>query len=176
MSSHRRCMMQNVFHNDRGCAGVGPEWIERLKVIALASPMRRSRFCLHRSDSDPLHEMIIALASDCIFRPHKHEAKSESYHMISGRMIFIMFNDGGTPMDAALLAPPGQSGTICFRISDPVYHAVLPLDDVVVYQETTSGPFRPGEATIAPWAPADPGELRAFLEKSAAAFGILPER
>jgi cupin fold WbuC family metalloprotein len=166
--------MQNVFHNDRGYGGVGPEWIERLKAIALKSPMRRARFCLHRSDNDLLHEMIIALAHDCIFRPHKHEAKSESYHMICGRMIFIMFMDDGTPMHAALLVPPSQQGTICFRISDPIYHAVLPLDEVVVYQETTSGPFRPGEAKVAPWAPAEPKDIRDFLENAANSCGVVP--
>jgi cupin fold WbuC family metalloprotein len=164
--------MQNVFHNDRGYAGVGAQGIERLKKVALQSPLRRSRFCLHRSDSDLLHEMIIVLAEDCTFRPHRHEAKSESYHMIEGRMAFIMFSDDGTPSHAELLAPPGQDGTICFRMSDPIYHAVLPLDELVVYQETTIGPFKAGEATIAPWAPTEPRELRAFLDASAAKCGI----
>lgn len=166
--------MQNVFHNERGYAGVGAEWIERLKAIALKSPMRRSRFCLHRSDDDLLHEMIIALAHDCIFRPHKHEAKSKSYHMISGRMIFIMFTDDGTPLHAALLASPQQGGTIYFRMSDPIYHAVLPLDEVVVYQETTSGPFKQGEAKVAPWVPSEPQDLRPFLERAAASCGVFP--
>ncbi len=167
--------MQNVFHSEHGYAGVGAEWIERLKAIALKSPLRRSRFCLHRSDDDPLHEMVIALAKDCTFRPHRHDAKSESYHMIHGRMIFIMFADDGTPSHAELLTPPGQGGMVSFRMSDPIYHAVLPLDEVVVYQETTTGPFRAGEATVAVWAPTDPRELRTFLEKAAATCGVSPE-
>lgn len=166
--------MQNVFHNEQGYAGVGADWIERLKDVALRSSLRRSRLCLHRSDDDLLHEMIIVLARDCNFRPHSHEAKSESYHMIEGRMAFIMFADDGVPLRAALLTPPGQGGMFTFRISDPIYHAVLPLDEFVVYRETTTGPFKPGEATVAPWAPADPAELRAFLEKTATKCGIEP--
>src|SRR5262245_27723879 len=57
--------MQNVFHHGHDYADVGPEWIERLKTVALSSCLRRSRLCLHRSDDDSLHEMIIALARDC---------------------------------------------------------------------------------------------------------------
>ena len=164
--------MQNVFHNERGYAEVGSEWVERLKSVALQSQLRRARLCLHRSDEDLLHEMIIALAHDCIFRPHKHTGKSESYPMIEGRMVFIMFSDDGAPTHAAQLAPPGQGGKICFRMSEPIYHAVLPLDDVVVYQETTTGPFKKGDATVAPWAPTEPSDLRAFLEKASSVCTI----
>lgn len=166
--------MQNVFHNDQGYIGVGSEWIERLKKVALKSPLRRSRLCLHRSDDDLLHEMIIVLARDCIFKPHKHEAKSKSYHMIQGRMAFIMFADDGTPSRTTLLAPSGQQGTVYFRMSEPIYHAVLPLDEMVVYHETTNGPFKPGGATVAPWAPSEPDKLRDFLESTAISFGIPP--
>jgi cupin fold WbuC family metalloprotein len=164
--------MQNVFHSDQGYIGVGPDWIERLKDVALKSPLRRARLCLHRSDDDLLHEMIIVLTRACVFRPHRHEAKSESYHMIEGRMLFIMFSNDGAPSAASLLTPPGQNGTVCFRMSDSIYHAVLPIDDIVVYQETTNGPFTPHSATIAPWAPTEPDELRKFLEKAAASFGV----
>jgi cupin fold WbuC family metalloprotein len=165
--------MQNIFHSEREYVSVGPEWIDRLKGVALASSLRRSRLCLHRGDGDLVHEMIIALAGDCLFKPHRHFAKSESYHMIDGRMVFIMFDNNGTSSQAALLTPPGQGGTFCFRISEPIYHAVLPLDNVVVYQETTNGPFKPGEATIAPWAPEGTEELRVFLEKAATACGVI---
>ena len=167
-------MIQNVFHNEHGYVGVGSDWIEQLKEVASKSPLRRARLCLHRSDDELLHEMIIALAHDCLFKPHKHEAKSESYHMIQGRMIFIMFDGDGTPSQAILLTPPGQGGVICFRMSKPIYHAVLPIDDVV-YQETTTGPFKRGDATIAPWAPGEPRELAVFLEKAASSCGISRE-
>jgi cupin fold WbuC family metalloprotein len=165
--------MQNVFHSEHGAVGVSPDWIERLKKIALESPMRRARYCLHQSDEDLVHEMIIALARDCLFKPHKHRAKAESYHMIQGRMVFIMFDDEGKPIRVALLTPPGQGGMIAFRIAESIYHAVLPLDELVVYQETTSGPFVKDEATVAPWAPNDIDELRRFLERSAASSGVL---
>jgi cupin fold WbuC family metalloprotein len=167
--------MQNVFHNTDDIAVVGPEWIERLKRVALASPLKRARICLHRSDDDKVHEMIIALAKDCLFRPHRHLVKNESFHMIEGRLAVVIFNDDGTTRSSFVLAPPGQRGSIAYRLGTSAFHAVLPLDDVVVYHETTDGPFVAGEAIIAPWAPSESEPLEAFLRRAAREGGIAPE-
>jgi cupin fold WbuC family metalloprotein len=163
--------MTNVFRGDDD-ALVGPEWIERLKKTALSHPLHRSRLCLHHSDDDHVHEMIIALARDCVFQPHRHLSKSESYHMIDGRMALLTFTDDGMPSYAILFTPPGGGGAVCFRLSKSVYHTVLPLDEVVIFQEVTAGPFKKGEAMLAPWAPTDPKELRIFLEHAAASCGL----
>jgi cupin fold WbuC family metalloprotein len=165
--------MQNVFHNHDDYAVVDSQWIDRLKSIALHSPLRRSRLCLHRSDDDRLHEMIIALARDCLFQPHRHPIKSESFHMIAGRLIIVIFRDDGTPTRTLLLTPPGEGGVVCYRLCTPAFHAVLPLDEVVVYHETTNGPFIKNDAVVAEWAPKSGDQLRAFLVRSALA-GTLP--
>lgn len=167
--------MQNVFHNADDIAVIGSDWIDRLKGIALTSPLKRARICLHRSDEDCVHEMIIALARDCLFPPHRHVAKNELFHMIEGRLGVVIFNDDGSTRRSFVLAPPGQQGSIAYRLGVSAFHAVLPLDDVVVYHETTNGPFVPGEAIIARWAPADPVALEKFLRGAARQGGISPE-
>jgi cupin fold WbuC family metalloprotein len=167
--------MQNVFHNQDDLAIVGPGWIDRLKMTALKSPLRRARLCLHRSDDDKLHEMIIVLARDCLFRPHRHPTKTESFHMIDGKLIVIIFQDDGVPVRSIILSPPFKGGAVCYRLCTPMFHAVLPLDEVVVYHEITNGPFVRNDAVLADWAPADPLELRAFLENAAIDSGSSPE-
>ena len=164
--------MENVFHNRDDVALVGPEWIDKLKSIALQSPLRRSRLCLHRSDDDTLHEMIIAIERSCLFQPHRHPFKTESFHMIEGRLVITIFDADGHVIRSLLMTPPGQGGMICYRMCKPDYHAILPLDPVVVFQETTNGPFVRGEAILADWAPSEAGALRAFLRRSAIAGGI----
>ena len=164
--------MTNVFYEAVDFAEVGPDWIERLKAMALSSPLRRSRLCLHRSDADSLHEMIIALAYDCLFPPHRHPTKTESYHIIQGRFVLIIFSDEGLPVRSVLLSTAGKGALLCFRLSKPAFHAVLPLDKVVVFHEVTNGPFRKDEAVLASWAPSKSSELRSFLERAATLSGI----
>jgi cupin fold WbuC family metalloprotein len=167
--------MQNVFHNQDDYAVVDPQWIDRLMSVALQSPLRRSRLCLHRSDDDKLHEMIIALARDCLFQPHRHPVKSESFHMIAGRLIIVIFKEDGTPIRSLLLSPPGEGGVVCYRLCTPAFHAVLPLDEVVVYHEITNGPFIKNDAVIAEWAPKSGEPLRSFLVNAALAGALPPE-
>jgi cupin fold WbuC family metalloprotein len=168
-------MIQNVFHNSDDFVMVGPEWIGRLKAAALQSPLRRARLCLHRSSDDKLHEMIIALARDCLFQPHRHPGKTESFHMIDGRLAVVIFEEDGRPLRSLLLTPPRQGGVICYRLCVPAFHTVLPLDDVVVFHETTNGPFEKGDALLAEWAPSEPGALRSFLQEAVVAGGLSPE-
>jgi cupin fold WbuC family metalloprotein len=165
--------MQNVFHNQEDYAIVSPACVDELKAVALASPLRRARLCLHRSDDDKLHEMIIALSRDCLFPPHRHPVKSESYHAIDGRLVVVIFRDDGSPIRSLLLTPPGAGGNICYRLCVPAFHAVLPLDPCVVFHETTNGPFTRTDAQLAEWSPKDPVRLRSFLIDSAL-VGDLP--
>ena len=163
---------QNVFYVSADKTLVGSEWIDQLKNVAVTSPLRRARLCLHQSEQDSLHEMIIALARDCLFPPHRHLVKIESYHMIFGRMVLIIFGDDGTPIWAAVLTSPQQGGPVCYRLGKSLFHAILPLDDVVVFHEVTNGPFNRGEAILAPWAPKESSALRGFLNKAAASCGV----
>ena len=165
--------MTTVFHNEDDYAVIGPEWISRLKAAALSSPLRRARLCLHRSDTDNLHEMIIALAHDCLFQPHRHREKTESFHIIEGRLIVVIFKNDGTPERSLLLSPAGEGGAVCYRMCEPAFHAVIPLDPVVVFHEVTNGPFVPNAAIFANWAPEAGDELRCFLTR-AALSGTLP--
>jgi cupin fold WbuC family metalloprotein len=167
--------MQNVFHNTDDWALVGSDWIGRLKAAAMQSTQRRARLCLHRSGDDALHEMIIALCGDCLFQPHRHPNKTESFHAIEGRLGVVIYDREGTALRSLLLTPPGQGGLICYRLCTPAFHAVLPLDDVVVFHEITNGPFRQGDAITAEWAPSEPGQLREFLCRTAVAGGLPPE-
>ena len=65
--------------------------LERLKWSAEESPLRRSRICLHSDNSDQVHEMVIAFCRDSYVQPHRHTGKSESFHIIEGRLQVVFF-------------------------------------------------------------------------------------
>jgi len=157
--------MPEVFYNKDDIAQVGDDWIARLKQAASESPLRRSRLCLHRSNDDPVQEMILALCRDVLFRPHRHLRKSESFHIIEGELYVMVFNDAGQVVRTIHMGPPDSGRIFCYRLGTSAWHAILPRSDFVVFHETTAGPFTPHEpAQFAPWAPVELDLLKTFLE------------
>jgi cupin fold WbuC family metalloprotein len=173
--------MKEVFRNNENLALVDENWITFLKERASNSLLRRSRLCLHRTHDDPVQQMIIVMCRDVLFRPHRHRAKHESYHMIEGLLDLIFFEDDGRPESAIRMGPLGSGAAFSHRLCVSRFHAVLPLSEFVVVHEITAGPWVEGDAEFGPWAPTDMDALRSFLEKSAATAprqtaGLVPAR
>ncbi len=72
------------------------ERIDEIGALAMRSKLGRARFCLHSSVEDPVQEMIIAIVRDSHFPPHCHPRKSESLHVVSGRLGLVTFEGNGT--------------------------------------------------------------------------------
>jgi cupin fold WbuC family metalloprotein len=84
--------------------------------------------------------------------------------MIEGALDIVVFDERGTPIRAIQLASNTGSRPFYYRLNEALYHAILPRTPLVVFHETTTGPFSKNDAEFADWAPQPPLELRAFLE------------
>lgn len=126
-----------------------------LKPNAGASPRKRARLCAHRDSSDLLHEMFIVLHRDTYVRPHKHAAKSESFHMVQGAVDVILFDDAGNIQQIVALSDFASGEPFYYRLNIPAYHTVLPRTEYALFHETTNGPFRQGDTLFPDWAPPD---------------------
>jgi len=146
---------EEVFYARDGIVRIGPEEIDVVKRQALFNPRRRCRICAHPSTEDRLHEMIIVHAGDLYVHPHRHPGKSESFHIIEGRLSVVLFDDAGHEVDRIRMGPPGSGRAVFYRLSQALYHTVLLEDPIVVFHEVTNGPFVAGETEFAPWAPGD---------------------
>jgi cupin fold WbuC family metalloprotein len=157
--------MTAVFRNIGPIIEVDDATIDMLIEASGTEPKRRARLNLHNSDDDLLHEMIIAFRKDSLNMPHRHVGKSESMHVIVGRVLVVMFDDAGNETRRIRLGAPKWSGIpTVFRMAAPLWHTVIPIDDVVVVHETTNGPFIAGKnMEIPPWAPPE-SELAAWVE------------
>jgi len=156
---------------DEPIVKVGPREIEFLKQKLALSPRGRVRLCAHPGNGDLLHEMIIVLAQSTYVRPHKHLAKSESFHVIEGVVDVVAFAEDGSIAEIIELGDPASGRNFYYRLSSPIFHTLLIRSGPLVIHETTNGPFRKGDAIFAGWAPAgeDPEAARAYLERLAAA-------
>ena len=142
--------------------------IDYLKTRASTNRRKRIRLCTHPNVEDALHEMLIVHHKGNYVPPHKHLGKSESFHVIEGKLKIVLFGDEGKIHDVIRLASSASKGSFFYyRLSESLYHTVIPISDVVVFHETTNGPFRREDMVIPEWAPDDSagdGVTRAYME------------
>lgn len=141
--------------------------IAELKQRASTNPRRRIRLCAHRNATDALHEMLIVHERDAYVRPHKHVGKPESMHIIEGAADLVVMDDDGVPRRVVQMGDYASGKAFYHRIDAAAYHTLLIRSDVLVFHETTSGPFRREETVFAPWAP-DGNDTRAADDYRAA--------
>lgn len=123
--------------------------VEELKEVSKLRNGQNVRLCLHDSPDAAHHDMIILERKDKYYRPHKHREKGEASHIMQGRLGIFTFDDAGNVTEACALNP----GEI-FRVGTNMYHAIMPLTEVVIYHENKPGPFLGDNDSIFPdWAP-----------------------
>ena len=145
----------------------------RLKDAAANNPRRRIRLCAHSGVENPVHEMLIVHARDTYVRPHKHLAKSESFHVVDGDVDIVLFDDEGRVRDVIQMGAYQSGRPFFYRIAEPIFHTLLIRSEQLVFHETTGGPFRRADTVFAPWAPEDGNQaaVTRFLSELESAIG-----
>lgn len=125
------------------------EAIGLLVDAAKFSRLKRARINFHQPEAQ-VHEMCICLLRETLLDVHRHMGKSESFNVIEGKIAVVLFeSDEPSVVDTVILE--AGSYNRYYRLDSPLYHLVIPLSEHVLMLETTSGPFRSGQADIAPW-------------------------
>lgn len=146
---------------------VTPEDIEWLKARARLTRRKRMRLCVHRNLSAGVHEMLIIQPKGAYVRPHKHVGKEESFHLIEGEVTVVIFGDDESVRETIPMGTFASGKPFYYRMPADVYHTVLIDSGVLVYHETTSGPFRKADMVSALWAPEeeDVPAVKDFLDR-----------
>ena len=143
--------MSTVIRNNHDTIYIDKKKLDELKILAQKDPNKRARICLHKNDEEMVQEMIIAFCKDSYIRPHRHIDKSESYHIIEGRIEIIFYNDNGIEIDKVVLSDKIDEHPFLFRISNSAWHTVVPKSDFVIIHEVTKGPFNKNSSEFADW-------------------------
>ena len=141
--------------------------LEFLKKRSVQNARSRVRLCVHLDKNNVLHEMIIVHGREAYVRPHKHLHKSESMHIIEGEVDVIVFDDNAE-IEAVIEMGEHSSGKdFYYRMATPKYHMLIIRSEILVFHETTNGPFDPSAVVFAPWAPsaAEAEGVAIFLTK-----------
>ena len=144
---------EEVFYTQDLITCVNQESIDFLKSKARKNLRKRARLCTHLGVNELLHEMLIVHFKGLYVQPHKHIGKSESFHIIEGSLGIVVFDDSGQIIKVIHMGDLASGLVFYYRLSDCFFHSVIPLSDIVVFHETTNGPFRKEDVVLAPWAP-----------------------
>ena len=144
---------EEVEKNQKDFFTLDKSWIERIKNNALRNNSGKYRTCIHKSEKDPLHEMLIVHTSGAYVRPHKHRINSESLQFIEGEGTAIIFNTDGSIFQAFNVGGPDSDRTFYYKMGRNMFHMLLIESKFLVFKETTNGPFIRNDTIFPKWAP-----------------------
>ncbi len=138
-----------------------------LKEKAKKNKRKRVRLCMHQDTDAPVQEMIIVHSKGIYVGPHKHMNKSESFHVIEGLVDLFFFDENGEVISMISMGDRSSGKVFYHRIAGPIYHTLIVKSEVVVFHETTRGPFNRSDTVWAPWAPAQGDEktIKVFMDR-----------
>jgi cupin fold WbuC family metalloprotein len=148
-----RILGSEVHYADEPVVKVASAITAELCQGAAKNPNQRMRLCTHTNENDVVHEMLIALTRASYVRPHKHVGKPESFHIIDGVADVILFDDQGRILDVIRMTDYRSGGTFYYRLAAPCFHTVCVESDVLLFHETTQGPFDRASTVFPTWAP-----------------------
>ena len=73
------------------------------------------RICMHKKSLDKHHDMIILQQKKNFYLPHKHLRKGETYHIIKGRMVCVLFNNNGKVKSKCVLKVSIYVVQVCYK-------------------------------------------------------------
>lgn len=124
------------------------EALVKLKAAAVAAPLRRFRYCLHKTPDDLVQQMVIAFCRDSEIPIHRHRNKTESFHIIEGEVDVKFFADDGSELESIHLGELNSGYPFIYRLSAPIWHTVKPCTEFVILHEITAGPFNSKDVEI----------------------------
>ena len=159
----------NTIFNSKNIVNYNQNLLSRLKKIADKSPRKRSRICIHKSKKAKTHEMIIALKKGSYIQPHIHlDEKSESYHVIEGKMVVYVFSQKGKIIKKVKMGNVNSKLNFYYRMNKSLFHMPVSLTKYCIYHETFSGPFsKKNDVIYADFAPKENEShlVKKFLNK-----------
>jgi cupin fold WbuC family metalloprotein len=173
-----RFVSEEVLYPGDRVVAVSAEDINHLKLKRQSTTRKRIRLCAHQKVEDALHEMLIVHTKDTYVRPHLHLAKSESYHAIEGCFDLITFDDNGNVTSVFEIGPFSSGRNFFCRLPAGLYHGLIIRSDIIVFHETTTGPFLRSQTQFAAWAPEE-NEIEAgneFMRKALLDWEPSPNR
>lgn len=161
--------MKPIIQNKKNLVFYKKDLILKIKNLAKLTKNKRARICIHKSTNSKTNEMIIALKKGSYIRPHMHpNSKSESYHVIEGKMNVYVFSKSGKKIKVVKMGNYNSKLNFFYRMNKGYFHFPIAVSNWCVYHEVFSGPFdKKKDVKYAKWSPDENDKLSQgiFLKK-----------
>jgi cupin fold WbuC family metalloprotein len=139
--------------------------VDAVSARAKLSPRLRMNHNFHPELNDPVQRLLNALEPWTYIRPHKHTQKEESFVLLRGTVLAVVFNDDGSIRDHFILN--SDKGNFGLEFEENSYHMLTALEPGSVVYEIKEGPYIPhSDESSAPWSPKEgTPEGKEFLER-----------
>jgi cupin fold WbuC family metalloprotein len=157
---------EGVYYSSSPLPMIDEGMIALLKQAARSVSRRRARFCAHPSADADQHDMLIVSHCETYVAPHRHLDKSETFVVLEGLVDVILFDQQGGLEKVIKMGPAFSGRPFFYRMPPGQFHSMFIETELLVFLESTKGPFRLEYRDHAMWAP-DPDDWvngRAFIE------------
>lgn len=117
--------------------------IDQQKIKKLISKTLKlktnTRYCLHAKSGDKQQEMVVCQRKKNFFPPKKNLLSDQTFLIIKGKLLIIIFNDKGRIIKKTILS---KDGVIYARVKKKIYHCDIPLSKVTIHLETKNCIFK----------------------------------
>jgi cupin fold WbuC family metalloprotein len=142
-----------IYYTRRPIPFVDKITIEFLKQAARTVPRRRARLCAHPSPEADQHDMLIVSHGETYVAPHRHHHKSETFLVLEGLADVLLFDESGKLTDVVPMGAASTGRPFFYRMPPQIFHSLSIDSELLVFVESTKGPFGALDSENAPWAP-----------------------
>ena len=103
------------------------------------------RICLHGSNKEKIHCMIVVVGKKDKTEVHKHLLKTEYYYIHYGKVDLLTFESKKKKYTKYSM---NSNSSFLFKMIHKKYHQVVPRSNVVIYSEIRNGPFKKNDSIV----------------------------
>ena len=97
--------------------------------------------------------MIILHKKGYYVRPHSHPNRTESVHLIKGKVDIVIFDKKGNIIDLIKMGNYQSGDVFYYRMNNELIHTLIIKSPYVISHETSLGPFKKKNTKFANWSP-----------------------
>lgn len=146
-------VQEGVYYSSSTVPFVDSGVIDFLKHVASTCQLRRARVCAHESPGSEQHDMLIVCQRDTYVTPHRHMSKSETFVVLEGLADILLFDEDGRVEKVVKMGPPSSNKPFFYRMPPRKFHSLAIETELLVFIESTKGPFSRDDRENASWAP-----------------------